>query len=313
MLIIQDTRAISEEKFRAERRKAVQATDTPKLLNLNKYAGALSVFQEKMGIDSDQDFSFFTRDGQMLEPVLIERFKSETGLDAFHAPELHRLNKAPLGCTIDGYCHEAGRTGLLEIKAVGQYSWDDWTPDAPPPMYHLQVQHQLMVTGAPFAYIFGWSWGNGTRCYKILPNDQIQDQIYAVAKKFWTDYVLQNLPPLDGDHFATVEDLKALYPRGVPKLEKELSDESILRINEYTAIRDQIKGLESVQDVCKVELMKELGEAERGIAPNGQIVNWSTVETATLDVKAIKEKEPEIYAKYLRTRTSRRFSIGKEA
>ena len=38
-------------------------------------------------------------------------------------------------------------------------------------------------------------------------------------------------------------------------------------------------------------------------------ISWKPVGTDRLDVKVLKEKEPEIYEKYLKTTVSRRFTV----
>lgn len=312
MLIIPDVTRLTEEEFKAERRKAVQATDIAKIMNLNKYGSALSVYNEKKGIDSDFDYSNYTKDGHMLEPVLLKRFEEETGFSTGAAPELHRMaDGKPLGCTLDGLCKDPAfpHHGIVEIKAVGQNSWHDWSEDAPPAIYHLQVQQQLLVTQLDFAYLYAWSWGQGTRIYKILPDEAIQQKIIDAAMTFWNVYVKQDLPPLDSTYFCTAEDIKALYPRALPGEERELSEFSMMHIEDYERLSLEIKSLEVRKEIIKKALMVELGTAERGIAPNGRQVNWTQVDGFRLDIDRLKKEKPDIYKSFLKASNSRRFSI----
>jgi predicted phage-related endonuclease len=41
----------------------------------------------------------------------------------------------------------------------------------------------------------------------------------------------------------------------------------------------------------------------------GHSISWKPVTSERLDTKALKEKEPDIYAKYAKSSTSRRFTI----
>jgi predicted phage-related endonuclease len=41
----------------------------------------------------------------------------------------------------------------------------------------------------------------------------------------------------------------------------------------------------------------------------GHNISWKPVSTERLDTKALKEAEPEIYAKYVKTSVSRRFTL----
>ena len=41
----------------------------------------------------------------------------------------------------------------------------------------------------------------------------------------------------------------------------------------------------------------------------GHSISWKPVTSERLDTKALKEKEPEIYSKYVKSSTSRRFTL----
>lgn len=41
----------------------------------------------------------------------------------------------------------------------------------------------------------------------------------------------------------------------------------------------------------------------------GHTISWKPVTTERLDSKALKEAEPDLYSKYVKTSTSRRFSV----
>lgn len=41
----------------------------------------------------------------------------------------------------------------------------------------------------------------------------------------------------------------------------------------------------------------------------GHIISWKPVSSERLDIKALKEAEPEIYEKYVKKSLSRRFTI----
>ena len=41
----------------------------------------------------------------------------------------------------------------------------------------------------------------------------------------------------------------------------------------------------------------------------GHSISWKSVSSERLDTKALKEQEPEIYAKYAKTTVARRFTL----
>lgn len=55
-------------------------------------------------------------------------------------------------------------------------------------------------------------------------------------------------------------------------------------------------------------MKEELGENEIGVAGDRKVV-WKTIERNSVDSKRLKEEQPEIYEKYLKTTSYRKFDI----
>lgn len=309
MLICEDTRELGEERFREMRRVGVFSTDIAPLLNLSKYKSALQVYLEKIGEAEPFEATERMQDGNMVETPLIERFSRETGLKARPCKEMHKHSKIAYLCTnLDAECYAdiSGDIGLLEIKGCSDRVIEDWD-EQPPPYYHAQVMHQLLVTGREYAYLYAWAWGCGTRCFKVTRDEAFFEMIKAAAAKFWKDHVLKKIPPLGDQYFVSSDDLRSLYPR--VEIETVELDESI---DPWLSMWDAGGALEKrgedMREQARVELMKHMKGAALGLRGNRRI-HWSLVNQSRLNTAALKEKEPEIYAKYLLKSESRRFSI----
>ena len=69
-----------------------------------------------------------------------------------------------------------------------------------------------------------------------------------------------------------------------------------------------MKRMETEKRRIDQELKLYLGEAE--MAENEHFrVSWKSVESSRLDEKRLKEEEPEVYEKYKKAVTSRRFTV----
>lgn len=308
MIIFDDVRHLTDAEFRKARQRGVFSTDIAALLNLSKYKSALQVYLEKTGQAEPQDVTERMQDGLMVEQPLIERFGRETGLKARPLKEMHQHPKHKfLFTNLDGECYEdVTELGLLEIKGCSDRVIAEWD-EQPPPYYHAQVMHQLLCTGRSFAYLYAWAWGQGTRCYKVLPNDSFFEMIRAAAEKFWKDHVLKKVPPLGDEYFCSSDDLRSLYPK-VEIAEIELDASADPWLSMWAAGAALERQGEQMREQAKTEIMKQMKGAALGIRGNHRI-HWTMVNQSRLDTSKLKEKEPALYQKYLLKGETRRFSI----
>ena len=87
-----------------------------------------------------------------------------------------------------------------------------------------------------------------------------------------------------------------------------LPDEAIEYLdmyNEACAMEDSAKEQKQLASNHLKEIMGDYNSAKC----QGYTVSWKPVTTERLDTKALKEAEPQIYAKYVKSSTSRRFSV----
>lgn len=76
----------------------------------------------------------------------------------------------------------------------------------------------------------------------------------------------------------------------------------------YLQLAKEIKDLEQQQENITTRIKRHLGAVEEERIDNN-IIRYTTVDTSRLDIKALQEGNEETYSKYLKTSTSRRFSI----
>ena len=88
-------------------------------------------------------------------------------------------------CTLDAWTEhpEHGRIPL-ELKTTNEYLADDWQ-DGPPPYYLWQVQHQMLVTGAPVASVACLIGGQQLVWDDVERDEEMIARLARVGSRFW--------------------------------------------------------------------------------------------------------------------------------
>lgn len=83
------------------------------------------------------------------------------------------------------------------------------------------------------------------------------------------------------------------------------------RIEKILDLQSEIKELEALVEALKDEIKKDMDEKEVDeIETNNHTVRYKDVTSKHLDTVTLKRELPDIYTKYARPTTTRRFSIA---
>lgn len=259
--------------------------------------------------------------GARLEPVILDMLAEDTGhtIDYTGGKNLivaHDTTEWAYASP-DGFAHPTGDvTGpplaLVEAKKDSAWSWDDGIPLH----YQAQAQWGLYVTGLDVCY-FGVLHPHQFRVYELEADTADQTQLVDIATRFWNDHVT---PRVDPDLTAD-DDLAAVWPFGDEDEHVEIDEDKVARLVEVKA---EQKELQEERETLEHDLKLVLAEAAVGTVAGRPAVTWKTshnktrfdgdafkgdnpfmvnrftkTETVeTLDTKAIKDQEPDIFAKY---------------
>lgn len=155
--------------------------------------------------------------------------------------------------------------------------WDAENPDdiVAPPHIELQVQHQMMMTGASWAVIIVLIAGNDLRMILRKRNETIIQKIRDGIAKFWKD--VRNLVEPSPNYERDADAIKRLYARPDPRAALD-APEAIERLQELffmtNEISDKKKDAEKKEKVLKAEIQDVLREVEFVILPDGAKVSW---------------------------------------
>lgn len=209
-ILVADVDQLSHEDYALARMGTFGASDSSAILDVNPYKTREKLIQEKVkGVWVELDKAI-VRKGYDLEDYILSRYIKETGKDTIKPPHMYKHRDFPfLTCNFDGLCLESGKPIPVEIKLVSRFGEKYWDKNVSravevtrhskafkthitkmsaecgiPAYYYTQVQQQIMLADAPYAYLyacFDESWT--FKEYKIMRDDfTITDLIFEANK-----------------------------------------------------------------------------------------------------------------------------------
>jgi putative phage-type endonuclease len=311
---ILDKRGMTAEDWQAYRKqqKGIGGSDVATLLGLNPYKTPFTLWLEKTGqIESGEVNNEYVEWGNILEPVIREKFVKETGFEVFENPYVLQHDEHDfMVANLDGeVIDESGERGVLEIKTASERMAKDWI-DAPPNHYLLQIMHYLAVTGYSYAYCAVLIGGHNFKYFKIERDDYIIDQIISAEMDFMLRVKNWIAPEISG-HSADSEYLANAYPEASEEeglLPPHLETLAI----KYDGIQQEIKALQAEADLIKNRIKLEAREY-KALKSNRVKILMPTVKKVNFDTKLFAADYPELYEKYKTKEISyRNFTISFE-
>lgn len=292
--------APNREAWLAERQTGLGSSDAAAILGLSRYKSALALFHQKRGLElpTDDDLAVFRKMGLMLEPVIAELYHEETHRDVRTPPPFTVARHAQypfLLASIDRWAWDAERaqrlfplgqvgaddlvrvaTGVLELKNVSSYVASRWLDLGEVPIeYQLQLQHQLLVTGAPWGSIAALIGGVTFRWCDYEADEELQAMLLTEELAFWHRIQADEPPPADGSD-STRELLHKLHaktgegvvvPMPVELLDADLArQDAIERMKLANGVRQEAEN--------KIMAFLQANEAQIGLLPNGARYTW---------------------------------------
>lgn len=258
------------------------SSDAAAICGLNPWRTPFSVWREKTGQAPEVLDNEAMEWGRTLEPIIAAKFAERTGLIVEPDGRLwvhsdHDFMTATPDFEIRG---TGDQFGILEIKNTGEFnsaSWADGVPDAA----HLQLMHQLAVTGLDYGYLAALVGGKKLVYYRFERDEALIEKLIEILKAFWERVETKTPPPLQaGDADA----MALLYPTSIDS-EVALSTSLTIQIEEFRAAQADAKAAEERKKTAEAALKFALGEAERGRCGD-YVLSWKTQERKEYLVKA---------------------------
>ncbi len=141
----------------------------------------------------------------------------------------------------------------------------------------------------------------------IERDDEMIADIIEMERRFWEENVLGGKEPECDGSAATAEWLAERYSESNGE-SVELPDETIAICEEYNDLSEQIESLSAEKDALSNRLKSMLKENETGLAGRFRI-SWKSVSSSRFDSTKFKADNPELYGKYVKKSSYRRFGI----
>lgn len=300
------TANMSREEWLALRKTGIGGSDAGAICGLNPYSSAIHVYKDKTS-DEIADFDNESmRQGRDLEEYVARRFMEETGLKVRRSNVMYRNKKEPfMLADVDRLI--VGEDAGLECKTASAYNADKWKDGAIPDHYLIQCYHYMAVTGKKAWYIAVVILGVEFKYHKVTWDDNIITNLISIEKQYWKNYVeRKHMPEPDGSEIC--DEILNKYFRNARKesvVELQGFDEKLERREEVINLLDK---LATEKSQIEQEIKAFMQDSE--LAYNDRYrISWSNVDTSRIDTKRMREEEPELYQKYLKVTSSRRFTV----
>ena len=296
---------LDQREWLKYRKSGIGGSDAGAVCGLNPYRTAMQVYQDKVSEEIEEVDNEAMRQGREFEDYVAKRFMEATGKKVRRANAMFYNEEYPF-MLADVDRMVVGENAGLECKTASPYMEDKWKDGNIPLSYQIQCYHYMAVCNADAWYLAVVIYGREFKYYKIERDEAVIADLIQIEKAFWENHVMkQQIPDPDGSKLA--DSVIAEYYKN------SIADTIPLTgFNEKLERRQELSELIGRMDMEKKKIEQELklylGENER--AENEQfMVSWKSVQSNRLDEKRLKEEEPEIYEKYKKSVSSRRFTV----
>ena len=296
---------IDKESWLRYRKQGIGGSDAGAVCGLNPYRTAIQVYYDKTSDTIGEFDNEAMRQGRDLEEYVARRFCEAAGKKVRRANAMFYDEKNSfMLADVDRMI--VGENAGLECKTASPYMADHWRDDNIPLSYLIQCYHYMSVCNADAWYIAVVIYGKDFKYYRIERDDEAIELIIRIEKDFWYNHIIPKVLP-DPDGSKTADSAIAERFKVSQNITIPLSgfNDRLQRRQELIKVMDH---MEREKRQIDQELKLYLGDAE--VAENDKYrVSWRNISRNSLDEKRLKEEQPQIYEKYRKVTTSRRFSV----
>lgn len=277
-----DTGARSDQRaeWLRARRTGIGASEIAAVLGESRWGDAGTVYARKVAPTEDDESTEWQEWGLRLEPVICEAYSSPryAGRSVERDGRLLRSREHPWAlCTLDAWAYvPAGAldapTDLarvpLELKTD---RWGTAWDDGPPVEYMLQLQHQMLVTGARRASIAVLVGGSQLAWCDAARDEATIARIIRAGDRFWRAVEAREMPETR-DHSA----LAAVFAEADRGRVVELEGADWVVRDAKRCEAQAIAGTVAVEKAAiDAEIKRAMGRAEVARLDDGTEYRWT--------------------------------------
>lgn len=188
------------EKWLKWRQDGIGSSDAAAIMGFSPYKTEQQIFEDKVADVIEETNSFIMQKGNELEPIarsqFAARFNMEHDADETFDAKLCVMTELPfMRASLDGSSKD-GKT-IIECKYQGKQNHADVGQGKVVKHYWIQIQHQLLVSGAERAFLVSINDGKSKNIFyhEIRPDENYLKQHIARLTDFWarvTKYKMGN-------------------------------------------------------------------------------------------------------------------------
>lgn len=296
---------LDKESWLRYRKNGIGGSDAGAVCGLNPYRTAIQVYYDKTSEEIEETDNEAMRQGRELEEYVARRFCEASGKKVRRANAIFYDEKNPfMLADVDRMI--VGENAGLECKTASPYMAEQWKDGSIPISYQIQCYHYMTVCRADAWYIAVLIYGREFKYYRIERDDEVIENLIRIEKQFWNGNVIPRvMPDPDGSKTADLAIAERFKDAQGATILLSGFDERLRRRQELLTVMEH---METEKRQIDQELKLYLGNAETAENEHYR-VSWKNVSRGSLDEKRLKEEQPEIYEKYRRITTSRRFTV----
>ncbi len=310
------TTEINRDQWLEVRRSGIGSSDAAAAVGLNPYKSQLELWMEKTGrgaalpqVDPNDESSPMYW-GTLLEPIVAAHYTKRTGNRVRKVNAVLQHPKHPwMRANLDREVMGSPDVTILECKTAGLNGarlWKEGVPD----YVHLQVMHQLAVTGKQAADVAVLICGQDLQIFRIQRDEEQIQQLIRLEQAFW-EYVEKDIqPPADGSDSADLA-LRCLYPRDTGEvLDLSQETEMAAAFSDLLAVRQKLADVTELESQLKQRIQQRMGDASRAVFECGEVSWKRSKDSVTLDTARLLKDQTELLTAYGQTKPgSRRFLV----
>lgn len=214
------------DDWKQMRRSRIGASVSAALMNLHPYKDSIDVYKE-MVLGEEPFINAAMKHGSDNERIARDNF-NRAHLSAYLPVVVVNDQYPYLMASLDGIAEDERR--IIEIKCPGDKVFAECFADKIPKYWEIQIQHQLLVTGYDFAYLYVWKNENENLIIPYQADKKIQDQIEIACTEFFEKNLLNAVQPTGNKPEYEINDdieLEALVGQWLASKEMRVSYETV--------------------------------------------------------------------------------------
>lgn len=267
------------------------------IADCNPFSSAIDVYAQAIGRPLTKENAAMSW-GLRLEDPIMDAWAASTG-HKITARQVFRQSGI-IGGTADGILNNGEG---VDAKTT-RFRTDEWgepgTAQVPPYIY-CQAQHFCELFGSPRWHIAALFSGQDEAHYIIERDPAIGKQIFDTLRSFWRDHIeTETPPPIDGSASAGAF-LKAMYPAVERENLLDANEEQAALMREYRMVADELAATEEKEKKLRHAIQSWIKDG-KGIQAKGLgKITWGmTKGRATIDLKELKAKAPDVYEEFVK-------------